>query len=184
MGPGMSAFLRPAVAADAPALAEIYGHHVRHGVGTFEEAVPSPEEMAQRLAAVQARGLPYLVAEQGGRMAAFAYASPFRLRAAYRYTVEDSVYVAPGLEGQGLGRLSLTAVIEACTGLGLRQMTALIGDSGNAASIGLHRALGFSHSGVMRAVGHKAGRWLDVVIMQLPLGAGDGDPPDAAGMTL
>ncbi len=181
----MSVILRAAVAADAEALARIYGHHVRHGVGTFEEAAPSPAEMADRLAAVQARGLPYLAAVDGaGQVVAFAYASPFRLRAAYRYTVEDSVYVDPGHLGQGLGRLALSAVIEACEALGLRQMCALIGDSGNAASIGLHAALGFHHAGVMPAVGHKAGRWLDVVIMQRSLGAGETAPPDTEGMTL
>ena len=176
--------IRPATAADAPALAAIYGHHVEHGVGTFEETAPNAQEMAARLAAVQARGLPYLVIETKGVVAAMAYASPFRLRAAYRYTVEDSVYVAPGLQRQGLGAAALGAVIAACEDLGLRQMVALIGDSANAGSVGVHSALGFAHAGVMSGVGFKAGRWLDVVIMQRALGAGRGDPPSAEGLTL
>ena len=180
----MSVLIRAATSADAPALAAIYGHHVVHGVGTFEEAPPSPEEMAARLAAVQARGLPYLVAEIEGRVAALAYAAPFRLRAAYRYTVEDSVYVAPGFQGRGLGKTVLAEAIRACESLGLRQMVALIGDSGNAGSVGVHRSLGFSHAGVMQGVGFKAGRWLDVVIMQRTLNGGSEGAPEAEGLTL
>ena len=176
--------IRPATAADAPTLAAIYGHHVLHGVGTFEETAPSGEEMAARLAAVQARGLPYLVAEIDGAVTALAYAGPFRLRAAYRYTVEDSVYVAPDHQGRGLGKAVLGAVIDACENLGLRQMVALIGDSGNAGSVGVHTALGFSHGGVMSAVGFKADCWLDVVIMQRALNGGSQSEPDAAGLIL
>ena len=180
----MSLVIRPATAGDAEALAAIYGHHVVHGVGTFEEAPPSPEEMAVRLAAVQARGLPYLVAEEDGAVVALAYAGPFRLRAAYHYTVEDSVYVAPGHQGRGLGKRVLAEVIQACEALGLRQMVALIGDSGNAGSVGVHMALGFRHQGVMQGVGYKAGRWLDVVIMQLDLNDGTETTPEAAGLNL
>ena len=180
----MNPLIRPATASDAPALAAIYGHHVLHGAGTFEEHPPGAEDMAGRVAAVQARGLPYLVAELEGHIAAFAYAGPFRLRSAYRYTVEDSVYVAPEHQGKGLGKLVLGRVIEACEDLGLRQMLAVIGDSGNAGSIGVHRALGFAHSGVMQGVGFKAGRWLDVVIMQLALNVGAGRAPDCDGLDL
>jgi len=181
---GARMIIRPATAADAPALAELYGWHVLNGVGTFEEAPPSVEDMAARLAAVQARGLPYLVAEVEGAVAALAYASPFRLRAAYRYTVEDSVYVAPGRQRQGLGRAVLGQVIAACEALGLRQMVALIGDSRNAGSVGIHTALGFTHGGVMSGVGFKAGRWLDVLIMQRALNGGAEGEPDAAGLIL
>ncbi|MDR3509282.1 MAG: GNAT family N-acetyltransferase [Caulobacteraceae bacterium] len=180
----MSLVIRPASLADAPALAAIYGHHVLNGVGTFEEIPPDADEMVARLKAVQARGLPYLVAEEAGAILAFAYAGPFRLRAAYRYTVEDSVYVAPGHQGRGLGKAVLTQVIAACQPLGLHQIVALIGDSGNAGSVGVHTSLGFRHAGVMAGVGYKAGRWLDVVIMQKALGAGAEGPPEAPGLDL
>ena len=120
--------IRAATAADAEALAEIYGHACQHGFGTFEEVPPSAEEMAARMAAVQARGLPYLVAEVEGRVLALAYAGPFRLRAAYRYSVEDSVYVSPDAQGMGLGRAVLGGVIAGCEALGLRQMVAVIGE--------------------------------------------------------
>jgi phosphinothricin acetyltransferase len=157
---------------------------VAHGFGTFEEIAPNPHEMAARIAAVVRRGLPYLVAEADGAALGFAYAGPFRTRAAYRYTVEDSVYVAPGHQGQGLGKQLLTAVIAACEPMGLRQMIAVIGDAGNAGSIGVHRACGFTHAGVLSAVGFKAGRWVDVVMMQRPLNAGAGAAPDATGLQL
>ena len=176
--------IRPALAADAAALAAIYGHHAVHGLGTFEEVAPSAAEMAARMDAVTDRGLPYLVAEIDGEIAGFAYASPFRTRAAYRYTVEDSVYIAPGRLRHGVGKALLTAVIAACEALGLRQMVALIGDSANAGSIGVHRACGFVHTGVMTAVGYKAGRWVDVVIMRRPLNGGEATAPDGGGLTL
>ncbi len=176
--------IRPALASDAPALAAIYGHHVTHGLGTFEESEPSAEEMAARLEAVTRQGLPYLVAEIEGKVSGFAYASPFRTRSAYRYTVEDSVYIAPDRLGQGLGKALLTAVIAACEPLGFRQMTALIGDSSNAGSIGLHRSCGFSPIGVFPSVGFKAGRWVDVVLMQRPLNGGDADIPASGGLDL
>jgi phosphinothricin acetyltransferase len=176
--------IRPATAGDAAALAAIYGHHVIHGSGTFEAAAPDAGEMAARLAAVVGRDLPYLAAEIDGAVAGFAYAAPFRTRAAYRFTVEDSVYIAPGRQGQGIGKALLGEVIAACEGLGLRQMVALIGDSANAGSIGLHRACGFAHAGVLEAVGYKAGRWVDVVIMQRPLGGGGDTAPGAGGLEL
>jgi L-amino acid N-acyltransferase YncA len=176
--------IRPATGADAAALAAIYGHHVAHGLGTFEEVQPTADEMAGRLAAVVGRGLPYLVAEIDGDVAGFAYAGPFRTRAAYRYTVEDSVYIAPQLMGQGVGKALLTAIIVQCEALGLRQMVALIGDSGNAGSIGVHRSCGFTHVGVFTGLGYKAGRWVDVMMMQRALNAGDRSAPDADGLSL
>ena len=176
--------VRAATQADAGALAAIYGHHCLHGFGTFEEAAPSADDMAGRLKAVTGRGLPYLVAEVDGEVAGFAYAGPFRPRAAYRYTVEDSVYIAPGRQGQGVGKALLTEVIAACEALGLCQMVAVIGDSENAASIGLHRALGFSHQGVGKDFGYKLGRWVDIVWMQRSLNGGGSGEPDAAGLDL
>ncbi len=136
------------------------------------------------MAAIQARGLPYLVAEVDGEVLAMAYAGPFRPRAAYRYAVEDSVYVSPKAHGRGLGRLVLTAVIEHCQGLGLRQMMAVIGDSENTGSIRLHESLGFTRQGVMHSVGYKQGRWLDIVMMQRPLNGGDATDPDGPGLQL
>ena len=176
--------IRAAVEADAEALAAIYGHHVLHGFGTFEEAPPSAAEIEQRRQAIVARSLPYLVAEEEGRVLGFAYAGPFRPRAAYRYTVEDSVYIAPDAVGRGVGRAVLSAVLEACGQMGLRQVVAVIGDSGNAASIGLHRALGFQDAGIGRSVGFKHGRWVDIVWMQKALNGGDTRPPDGRGLKL
>jgi phosphinothricin acetyltransferase len=176
--------VRAATEADAEALAAIYGHHVLHGFGTFEETPPTPEEMERRRAAIVGHGLPYLLAEDAGRVLGFAYAAPFRPRAAYRYTVEDSVYVAPDAVGQGVGRATLSEVLAACTTLGVRQVVAVIGDSQNAASIGLHSALGFERTGVGKSFGFKHGRWVDIVWMQKPLNGGDTRPPDGAGLVL
>jgi L-amino acid N-acyltransferase YncA len=176
--------VRAATADDAEALAAIYGHHVLHGFGTFEEEPPSPAEMEMRRAAIAGRGLPYLVAESEGRVLGFAYAGPFRPRAAYRYCVEDSVYIAPDAVGRGVGRAVLSAVLAHCEALGLRQVVAVIGDSGNAASIGLHRALGFADAGVGRSFGFKHGRWVDIVWMQKALNGGDETGPDAPGVSL
>ncbi|WP_374571546.1 N-acetyltransferase family protein [Phenylobacterium sp.] len=174
--------IRDAMEADAGALAAIYGHHVLNGFGTFEEVPPSPQEMANRRAAIVGRGLPYLVAETEGKVLGFAYAGPFRPRAAYRYTVEDSVYVAPDAVGQGVGKAVLEAVLTSCEALGLRQVVAVIGDSGNAASIGLHRSLGFQHAGVGKGFGYKHGRWVDIVWMQKPLNGGAASEPDTPGI--
>lgn len=176
--------VRAATADDAEALAAIYGHHVLHGFGTFEEEPPSPAEMETRRAAVAARGLPYLVAEDGEKVLGFAYAGPFRPRQAYRYTLEDSVYIAPEAIGKGVGRAVLSAVIAACEAIGVRQLVAVIGDSGNAASIGLHRSLGFVDAGVGKSFGFKHGRWLDIVWMQKALNGGDETAPDTPGVRL
>ncbi|HEY3886936.1 MAG TPA: GNAT family N-acetyltransferase [Caulobacteraceae bacterium] len=164
--------IRPAIPDDAAALAAIYGHHVLRGFGTFEEIPPSTEEMWRRVTSVLGFGLPYLVAEIDDGVAGFAYASAFRTRAAYRYTVEDSVYIAPDRMGQGMGKALLLRVIEASEALGLRQMVAMIGDSANAGSIGVHRSCGFEPSGVLKGLGFKAGRWVDVVTMQRQLNVG------------
>ena len=172
--------IRAATAADAAALAAIYGHHVLHGFGTFEEEAPEPAEMARRLAEVKSLGLPYLVAEDDGQVLGMCYAKPFRPRSAYRFTVEDSVYVAPGQAGKGVGRTMLAELITRCEAMGLRQMTAVIGDSDNAGSVGLHASLGFEHMGIFRSVGRKHGRWVDIVFMQRPLNGGDATPPAGA----
>ena len=176
--------IRPATAEDAEALAAIYGHHVRHGFGTFETVPPDAAWMDARRADVQGYGLPYLVAEIEGRVMGYAYAGPFRPRPGYRFTVEDSVYVAPDAIGMGVGRAVLAAVIAACEAYGVRQIVAVIGDSQNAASIGLHTALGFTHQGVGQSLGHKHGRWVDIVWMQKSLNGGDYRAPDRPGIAL
>ena len=165
--------VRAAVDDDLPAIQTIYAHHVATGLGTFETEAPDVAEMRARHGRILQAGFPYLVAETDGRIAGYAYASAFRPRAAYRSTVEDSVYVAHDAIGVGIGQALLNGVIERCTALGLRQMLAIIGDSQNAASIGAHRACGFSYVGVLTSVGRKFDRWVDVVIMQRALGAGD-----------
>jgi phosphinothricin acetyltransferase len=177
--------VRPATLDDAFAIAAIYGHHVLHGAGTFEEAPPSPSDIAARMKGVLDAGFPWLVVEEDDeddeklrRIVAYGYAAPYHRRSAYRYTVEDSVYVADGERGKGYGRAVLAAVIDACETLGLRRIVAVIGDSQNEGSIALHRALGFAFCGTLPAVGFKAGQWLDVVFMQLPLNGGDQSPPD------
>jgi len=182
MGEGLT--LRPATAADAAALAAIYGDACLHGVGTFEEVPPGADEMAARLAGVLGRGLPYVVAEIDGEMAGFAYAAPFRLRAAYRFTVEDSVYIHPDFKGRGVGRALLRRVLADCEALGLRQVIAVIGGSDNHGSINLHRALGFEMQGMMTGVGHKFGQWRDIVMMQRALNGGVETAPDGPGLTL
>lgn len=169
--------IRDATPGDIVAVQAIYAHHVRHGLGTFETAPPSVEEMQRRYAQVTGDGFPYLVAEAPGRMLGYAYANHFRTRAAYRHTVEDSIYIAADAMGRGVGTALLDALIQRCAALGLRQMLAVIGDSGNAGSIGVHRRCGFEHTGVMKAVGRKFDQWVDVVIMQRALGPGSSTPP-------
>ncbi len=170
--------IRAATADDMAAVQAIYRHHVLHGLGTFETEPPDLNEMKRRHAQITGDGFPYLVAVDGTRVLGYAYANHFRARAAYRNTVEDSIYVAADVAGRGVGKALLFALIEDCTELGLRQMLAVIGDSDNAGSIGVHSACGFEHTGVMKAVGHKFDRWVDVVIMQRALGAGASTPPD------
>jgi phosphinothricin acetyltransferase len=164
--------VRPAEPADVPAIAAVYGHHVLHGFGSFEEEAPSEDEVLRRLAAISDAGLPWLVAEVDGILAGYAYAGPYRTRSAYRHTLEDSVYIAPERTGQGVGRLLLGALVARCEAGPWRQMIAVIGNSGNAGSIRLHASLGFRLVGTLEAVGFKRGRWLDSVLMQRPLGRG------------
>jgi phosphinothricin acetyltransferase len=174
--------IRRARPADADRLAAIYGHHVLNGTATFETEPPPAVEMARRVDDVLSRGLPWSVAVSGdGRVVGFACAGPYRLRPAYRYTVEDSVYLDPAWTRMGIGRALLAGVIVACEVAGCRQMIAVIGDSANTASIALHRALGFVEAGAFRDVGWKFGRWLDTVLMQRQLGSAATNPPDAAG---
>ena len=162
--------IRAATGADLEAITAIYAHHVLNGTGTFEEVPPTQAEMAERMAAVKARGFTWFVAEdEDGTVLGYAYSGPFRARSAYRFTTEDSVYVRVDAQGRGVGRALLSAVVEECAAKGLKQMLALIGDSQNMASIALHQTMGFEPSGVMRNVGFKAGRWLDVVVMQRAL---------------
>ena len=176
--------LRSTEPRDADAIAAIYAHAVLHGVGTFEETPPAPSEMEARRLKVVGHGLPHVVVERDGRVAGFAYAGPFRPRPAYRFTAEDTVYVDPTMQGRGVGRELLEAVVENCRTLGLRQLVALIGDSGNAGSIALHRAAGFHHVGVLQAVGRKHGRWLDAVWMQRELDGGASHDPQGSGLVL
>lgn len=173
------ASIRPSTPADAAALAAIYGWHVAHGTGTFELDPPSPAEMARRRDAVVSAGLPWLVAERAGEVVGFAYANQFRPRGAYRHCLEDSVYLADGARGQGLGTRLLTEVLALAEARGARQVLAMIGDSANTGSIALHRRLGFEHTGLLKAAGWKFGAWRDVVVMQRTLGAGDTTPAEA-----
>ena len=165
--------IRPAIAADADAIAAIYAHHVLHGTGTFEEEPPTAAEMARRMAAVTDRGWPWLVAEEsegGAGMLGFAYAAQFRDRSAYRYTCEDSIYVRPDAAKSGVGLALLGALIPAAADAGFRHMLAVIGDSANLASIRLHLRHAFAHAGQCDGVGHKFGRDIDIVFMQRALG--------------
>jgi phosphinothricin acetyltransferase len=164
--------------ADMPAIQAIYAHHVTHGFGSFEEIPPDLAEMVRRRQDVLARGLPYLVAaDRDGRVLGFSYASPYRLRAAYRYTVEDSIYVAPETVGCGIGARLLKVLITRTTKLGYRQMIAVIGDSENRASMRVHASQGFRKAAIMQGIGFKLGRWVDSVLMQRPLGPGNRRKP-------
>lgn len=163
--------IRDAADADLTAIQAVYAHHVLHGTGTFEEVPPAVAEIAARRAAVRAADLPYLVAELDGAVAGFAYATPYRPRPAYRYTVEDSVYVADGLGGRGIGTALLAELVRRCEAGPWQQMLAIVGDSGNTGSIALHRSLGFEEVGTLRLVGFKFGAWLDTVLLQRPLDA-------------
>jgi len=160
-----------------PAIQGIYAHWVTTGLASFEEIPPDATELDRRRREIQAKGLPYLVALQGEALLGYAYAGPYRARPAYRHTVEDSVYVAPDAHGKGVGRALLGRLIALAEARNLRQMVAVIGDSANRPSIGLHEALGFERVGLLRSVGFKHGRWVDSVLMQRALGRGDEAPP-------
>ena len=162
---------------DLPALTEIYAYHVLHGLASFELDPPDAAEMARRHARVVSLGLPYLVAETDGRVSGYAYAAPYRARPAYRFTVEDSVYIRSDCVGNGIGSALLPALIAACEQAGCRQMIAVIGDSENGFSIRLHEKFGFTRAGLLSAVGYKFGRWVDTVLMQRALGLGAGAQP-------
>ncbi len=169
--------IRPSTAEDLSAISVIYSHHVLHGTGTFETEPPSDTEMARRREDVVSKGLPWLVAEHDGEVLGYAYANHFRPRLAYRFCVEDSIYLHPDAAGGGLGRLLLAELLTRCEAAGARQMVAVIGDAQNAGSVGVHRALGFSPAGVLKSAGWKFDRWLDVVLMQRALGPGDSGAP-------
>lgn len=169
--------IRPSRDEDVAAIARIYGHHVLNGTGTFETTPPTDAEMAQRRADVLSKGLPWLVVEEAGQVLGFAYGNWFKPRPAYRFSVEDSIYLAPEAAGKGLGRLLLAELVAVLERSGIRKVMAVIGDSGNAGSIGVHQALGFSHVGTVKACGWKFGRWLDIVLMERALGDADRTPP-------
>jgi L-amino acid N-acyltransferase YncA len=169
--------IRPSTDADLPAITAIYGHHVLHGTGTFETTPPTETEMTARRADVLGKGLPWLVLEDGGRVLGYAYCQWFKPRPAYRYSAEDSIYLHPDAAGQGLGRQLLAALLAQAEAAGVRKLIAVIGDSANAGSIGVHRALGFQQVGTIASCGWKFGRWLDIVLMDRVIGAGDSAPP-------
>jgi L-amino acid N-acyltransferase YncA len=169
--------VRPAKPDDLAAIHGIYAHHVLNGLASFEEQPPPAEELRRRYDDVTARGLPYLVADFGGIVGGYGYCSLYRSRSAYRYALEDSVYVRPDMQGRGVGAALLGELIRRCEALDYRQLIAVIGDSANIASIALHASLGFLRVGTLRSAGFKFGRWVDSVIMQRPLGAGDASPP-------
>jgi phosphinothricin acetyltransferase len=177
------ALVRDAHDEDLVAVQAIYAHHVLHGLASFEESPPSVQELASRRAAVLAEGLPYLVGTVAGRVVGYCYAAPYRARPAYRHTIEDSVYVADGMAGRGIGAALLRELIARCERGSWRQMLAVIGDSENAGSIGLHASAGFQTVGTFRSVGFKLGRWVDSVLMQRALGEGDRTHPQQSRPT-
>ena len=170
--------IRDASEADLVAIQAIYSHHVRHGTASFELDPPDLDEMRRRFAAIRVLGLPYLIAGSDGRVLGYAYAGPYRPRPAYRFSVEDSIYVQPDLVGRGIGRGLLRRLILEAERCGARQMVAVIGDSAQLPSIRLHESCGFSHVGVLRNIGWKFGRWLDSVLMQRAIGAGSSTPAE------
>lgn len=169
--------IRPSQIEDIPAIAAIYAHHVLHGTGTFEIEPPSPNDMAQRRADVLAKGLPYLVAERGAQVLGFAYCNWFKPRPAYRFSAEDSIYLTDEAIGQGLGRALLAELTTQAEKAGVRKLIAVIGDSANHGSVGVHRSAGFSMVGVLKSCGWKFDQWLDVVMMDKALGLGDTSAP-------
>jgi L-amino acid N-acyltransferase YncA len=171
--------IRPSADADLPAITAIYAEAVLNGTGTFEIEPPDDADMARRRSDVLAKGLPWLVAQRGDEVLGYAYANHFRPRHAYRFCLEDSIYLRATARGQGAGRLLLAELVARCEEAGARQMLAVIGDSANARSIAVHLALGFQHGGVLKAAGWKFGRWLDVVLMQRALGRGAATDPES-----
>jgi L-amino acid N-acyltransferase YncA len=176
--PALQLKVRDATEADLPAIQAIYAHHVLHGVASFEETPPSIDDLRGRLASVLSHGLPYMVAGIDGAIAGYCYATPYRPRAAYRNTIEDSIYIDDAFRGRGIGRVLLKALIERCETGPWRQMVAVIADGGSGGSLSLHRSLGFEMAGTLKAVGFKHGRWLDTTLMQRALGVGDKALPE------
>lgn len=170
--------VRPSRDEDLAAITTIYQHHVLHATGTFETEPPSEADMRARRADVLGKGLPYLVVEVDGLVAGFAYCQWFKPRPAYRFSAEDSIYLAADQAGKGLGKLLLSALALDAERVGVRKLIAVIGDSANAGSVGVHRTLGFNHVGVLKSSGWKFGQWLDVVLMEKALGAGDTTAPE------
>ncbi|WP_454831083.1 N-acetyltransferase family protein [Pseudoxanthomonas wuyuanensis] len=173
----MNLTLRDATLADIPAITALYADEVRERVATYEYDVPDQAEMARRMRELLAAGYPYFVAEFDGIFAGYAYASSYRSRIGYRWTVEDTVYITPAAQGRGVGKALLARLIDACEAKGYRQMVAVIGEPANGASVALHERLGFRTVGVFHGLGRKHGRWLDTVQMQRALGNGDRDAP-------
>jgi len=169
--------IRPSLDSDLPAITRIYAHHVLTGTGTFETTPPTEADMTTRRADVLAKGLPWLVLEEGDQILGFAYANWFKPRPAYRFSCEDSIYMAPESAGKGLGRALLAELMACLERAGVRKVMAVIGDSANAGSIGIHKALGFEPAGVINDCGWKFERWLDIVLMQKTLGVGASTPP-------
>jgi phosphinothricin acetyltransferase len=176
--------VRDSLPDDVSQIARIYAHWVRSGLASFEIDPPQENEMARRRQAVIDEGFPYLVATTvpDGKVAGYAYASAYRPRPAYRFSCEDSIYISPDHQGGGVGRVLMAELIARCELKGFRSMVAVIGDSGNFASIGLHRSFGFQHSGQLNAIGWKHGRWVDSVLMTRQLGEGSSTPPDGQGV--
>jgi L-amino acid N-acyltransferase YncA len=182
--PSLNAKIRVRVADedDMPAIQEIYAHYVLNSSSSFEEDAPTVAEMTARWQKIQSRKMPFLVAMVGKRIAGYAYGGPYRERSAYRYTIEDSIYIAPDMLGRGVGNALMEELIKRCTALGYRQMIAVIGDSTNAASLAIHSRHGFRVIGALSSSGFKFGRWADAVLMQRPLGDGDSTlPPGQPG---
>ncbi|BAT58674.1 phosphinothricin N-acetyltransferase [Variibacter gotjawalensis] len=173
----MPVSIRPATLSDIPAITRIYAHAVAHGTASFELDPPDEAEMTRRMSALIDNGFPYIVAEEAGALLGYAYAGAYRPRPAYRFSVEDSIYIAPDAQRRGIGRILLTALIEESEKRGFRQMIAVIGDASQTPSIELHRAAGFRMIGAVEAVGFKHGKWLATVLMQRPLGEGDTTDP-------
>ena len=169
--------IRPSLDEDIAAITGIYAHHVLHSTGTFETEAPSLQDMTNRRADVLGKGLPYLVAVDEGKVTGFAYGNWFKPRSAFRYSVEDSIYLAPDQHGKGLGRALLAELMARCEAVGIRKVMAIVGDSANTGSVGVHLALGFERVGTIDACGWKFGAWRDIVIMQKTLGFGDGRAP-------
>lgn len=172
--------IRPSQLQDVPAITAIYTHHVLTGTGTFEIEPPTVSDMENRRADVLSKNLPYLVAVEGDTVLGFAYCNWFKPRPAYRFSAEDSIYLASTAHGQGIGRALLAELATQAEKVGVRKLIAVIGDSANHGSIGVHRSLGFSHVGILKSCGWKFDQWLDVVLMEKSLGAGDGQPPTPA----